>query len=481
MGGYLHVIGLGPAGLDSMTLGDYALLQRSNKIFLRTLNHPAAQELLQQGFRLESFDGLYQNDSFELVYAQMVQHLKKALDVYPEVVYAVPGHPMVAEKSVRLLKEELSADYHIVVHSGQSFLDEIFTALGFDPIEGVLVRNYDALQSFDLTGKDWLVVPQLYSRFIAAEVKLDLMKIYPDDAEVYLVKALGTPEARVDKLPLYELDHEEKDHLTTLVVPPQPRITSWARLEEVVAALRAPDGCPWDKEQTHQSLKPFLIEEAYEVLEAIDKEDMYNLCEELGDLLLQIFLHTQIAAEEKNFTLSDVVKGITDKMIRRHPHVFGSLSLQSSAEVLQTWDEIKKAEKKEAGLRAELFKGASALPALMLAADTQKRAGKYGFDWSDLAGPLDKVQEEWGELQAALAKGVGVEEEFGDLLFSLVNVSRFLQLDPEETLRKAVVKFQVRFEKMLQLAAQKGLNLNILNLDDMDILWNEVKSGEKKD
>ncbi len=481
MGGCLHIVGLGPAGLDGMTLGDYKILQNSHKIFLRTFRHPAAQELLQQGLALESFDELYQkNESFETVYTEIVSYLERALQGEREVVYAVPGNPMVAEKTVLMLKKELSSSYRVIIHSGQSFLDQIFSVLGFDPIEGMTVRNYDALLEADLTGKDWLIVPQVYNRLIASDVKLDLMRYYPDDAEVYLVQGLGTENAQVDKLPLYELDHGEKDHLTTLVVPPQPLTASWSRLEDVIRTLRSPEGCPWDREQTHESLKPFLLEETYEVLEAIDQGDMYNLCEELGDLLLQVFLHAQIGSERNEFSILDVVRGITAKMIRRHPHVFGNLSLTNSVEVLQKWEEIKKAEKGEAGERLKRFKTTPGLPALMLAEDTQKKAAKVGFDWPELSGAMAKVNEELKELTDALEKGEGIKEELGDVLFSIVNISRFLKVDPEDALRQTIRKFQYRFEKMEDLAGKNGCILQDLKLDEMDLLWEEAKLLERQ-
>lgn len=481
MGSILHVIGLGPAGLDGITLGDYKLLQRADMIIARTINHPAAQELMAEGFSVQSYDHFYENGSFEQVYEQIVDHLEKMLAELPdgEIVYAVPGNPMVAEKSVQLILEKVKNRYPVIVHSANSFLDEIFSALEFDPIDGFLVRNYDALKSAEMTGREWLVVPQVYNKLIASEVKLDLMAVYPDEMEVFLVSALGTPAAQVDKLFLYELDHSVFDHLSTVVVPPYPDAPSWSKLLEVIARLRAPEGCPWDREQTHESLVPFLIEESYEVIEAIDNQDMYNLCEELGDLLLQVVLHAQIASENHEFEMHQVLQDIIGKMIRRHPHVFSSESAETADEVLKNWEQIKQAEKGEGGGRQKLFNHPKGLPALMLAEKTQKKAAKYGFDWPTMEGPLEKVKEELAELEEAIEKDQRIKEELGDLLFSVVNLSRFLKTDSEEALRQTVSRFQNRFEQIHELALKSGHELNELTLAEMDILWEEVKQIEK--
>lgn len=475
----LHILGLGPAGLEAMTLGTYRLILSADKVFMRTLNHPCAQDLLREGARLESFDEFYdQGESFEEVYEKIVERLEEELGIHSEVIYAVPGHPAVAERSVQLLVDKLTPKFRVLLHPSVSFLDEIFTAVPLDPIQGLLIRNYDALKCSGLTGREWLVIPQVYSSLIASDVKLDLMEVYPDEARVMVVQALGTSEQAVHEVKLYELDHQEFDHLTTVVVPPHPDVISLTKLEEVMATLRSPEGCPWDREQTHETLKPYLIEESYEVLEAIEENNMYNLVEELGDLLLQVVFHAQVANEAGEFEFHDVLRGIIHKLIHRHPHVFGEVHVDNSEEVLRNWEAIKKEEKGEERAQG-WFHFPQALPALMLATKTQKAVAKVGFDWPDWQGPMAKVHEELQELQEAMNSGEGIQEEFGDTLFALVNLARFLKLDSEESLRKAVRKFQSRFEKMAELALEKREKLEDITLEEMDQYWEIAKNNEK--
>lgn len=475
----MHVVGLGPAGLESMTLGDYRTLKNAQHIFFRTINHPCAQELLKEGLQVESFDYLYeQEDSFEKVYEGIVNRLAMECEQHSEVVYAVPGHPTVAERSVVLLVDKLSEEFQVNIHPALSFLDPLFSAIPMDPVEGLLLRNYDALRDSGITGREWLIIPQVYDGLVASEVKLDLMDIYPDEAKVYVVRALGTRDQMVMNCKLYELDHQKFDHLTTVVVPPHSDGISMARLLEVMKTLRSPGGCPWDAEQTHDSLKPCLIEESYEVLEAIEARDMYNLAEELGDLLLQVVFHAQVAQEAAEFQFQDVLKGIIEKMIRRHPHVFGNVQVENSAEVLKNWDQIKKEEKGE-GAPEGLFNIPRGLPALMSAVKTQKKVAKFGFDWPDFEGSLAKVYEELKELEEAMADQEGIQEEFGDVLFALVNLSRFLKLDPEDSLRKTIHKFQERFLEMEKLAGNAGHKLTDLTLEEMDNYWEMAKIREK--
>ncbi|SDG76125.1 nucleoside triphosphate pyrophosphohydrolase [Desulfosporosinus hippei] len=481
MSSCLHVIGLGPAGLEQLTLGNYRRICSANKVFARTDQHPCVQELVAEGVCIESFDKIYaKENTFEEVYEKIIEHLRQELSKSPEVIYTVPGHPMVAEKTVQLIGERLAQEYDVVIHPAMSFVDEIFRVLKFDPIDGVSIINYSALKDFEHTGREWLIVPQVYNKLIASEVKLDLMEVYPDDAGVYVVQALGTTYEHIDRLPLYEMDHGEYDHLTTIVLPPNTEVTSFNRLAKVMKTLCSEGGCAWDREQTHESLKKYLIEESYEVIDAIEKQDMYNLCEELGDLLLQVVFHAQIATEAGTFGLKDVLSEVIQKMIRRHPHVFGEERAETADDVIVTWDKIKLKEKQNKAYKeSDFFSDPKGLPALMLATSTQRRVGKIGFDWSDIEGPWAKVLEELKELENALVDEVGIREEFGDLLFAVVNLSRFLKLDAEEVLRDTIHKFQRRFLKMVELSKENGIDFELLSLEQMDVFWEKAKSQEK--
>ena len=246
-------------------------------------------------------------------------------------------------------------------------------------------------------------------------------------------------------------------------------------LEEIVRILRAPGGCPWDAEQTHASIRRNFLEEAYEVVEAIDEQNPEHLKEELGDVLLQVLFHARMEQEAGRFGLDDVADGICKKLIFRHPHVFGDVAVSGTGEVLTNWEELKRKEKGQATNTDALEAVARSLPALWRAEKVQKKAKKAGFDWPDISGALDKLSEELSELKQAVAQGTNVEEELGDLLFSAVNVSRFLKADPEDALNGATDKFIGRFRKVEAQAAAQGRSMEGMTLEELDKLWECAK------
>lgn len=258
-----------------------------------------------------------------------------------------------------------------------------------------------------------------------------------------------------------------------------PSTSAIEELRNIVARLRAPDGCPWDREQTHASLKNDLIEEAYEVLEAIDTQDDPLLREELGDFLLQVVMHSQIAAEQNRFTFDDVAKGVAEKLVRRHPHVFGDRTVNNTEAVLKQWDQIKREEK--GGTESILDHISAGLPALMRAEKVQKKVARVGFDWPDLQGVLDKVREEIAEIEAAAQSGdhKHLEEEIGDLLFCMANLSRKTKCNAELLLQAATDKFIRRFKKLeVELQAQ-GKGFEGMPLAELDLIWDKVKAAER--
>ena len=258
---------------------------------------------------------------------------------------------------------------------------------------------------------------------------------------------------------------------------------SFAELVAIMAHLRAPDGCPWDREQTHATLKPYLLEEAYEALEAIDAKDDAELCKELGDVLLQVVFHAQIAAEKGRFDIEEVGRVIVDKLIRRHPHVFADVDVDGADQVLQNWEQIKRQERRDQGQQApSLLEGIPAqLPALMRAQRIQTRVARQGFDWDQVAGPLAKVEEEFAELRQAweTRDAAAIEDEFGDLLFALVNTGRFLKVDSEQALRASVDKFERRFRALEEIVQASGREIAELSLAELDEIWDKVKEREK--
>ncbi len=250
-------------------------------------------------------------------------------------------------------------------------------------------------------------------------------------------------------------------------------------LVKIVAILRAPGGCPWDREQTHQSIRQNMLEEAYETCEAIDQRDAAHLKEELGDVLLQVALHAQMEREQGSFTLDDVADGICKKLIFRHPHVFGDVSAQNVDAALNTWDAMKRVEKSQTTYTDTLEAVARSLPALWRAQKVQKKAKKAGFDWPDAQGAVDKLTEETAELKAAMTGSGDVAEELGDLLFACVNVSRFVGVEPEDALTAATDKFIARFALVEQKAQALGRDMADLPLAELDRLWNEAKHDLK--
>ena len=253
-----------------------------------------------------------------------------------------------------------------------------------------------------------------------------------------------------------------------------PKFTPVEQLLRIMARLRAPDGCPWDREQTHASLRQSVIEEAYEVAAAINSGDDANLSEELGDLLLQVVFHSQMASEEGRFAFDDCVRSIVEKLVRRHPHVFGSENAADSAEVLTRWEEIKRAEKGNTATSA-LDGISEGLPGLTRAEKVQKRAAKVGFDWQELPPVIAKIREELAEVEAVIDDPDKVEDELGDLFFAVVNLSRKLKVDGEVALQRATDKFSSRFRGVEKLAAERGLDMQKMTLAGLDALWDEVK------
>ena len=249
-------------------------------------------------------------------------------------------------------------------------------------------------------------------------------------------------------------------------------------LQELIAILRAPGGCPWDAEQTHESIRRNFLEEAYEAVEAIDEKSTEHLKEELGDVLMQVVFHAGIEEDAGRFNLDDVADGVCRKMILRHPHVFGDVSVSGSDEVLKNWDEIKRAEKSQDTVTDSIRSVAKSLPALWRAEKVQKKAAKVGFDWPDVWGAMDKLAEELTEVSDAVNGEGNIEEELGDLLFSIVNVARFVGVDPEVALRKACDKFTNRFAYVESAAASQGKILADMTLDEMEALYQEGKSKE---
>ncbi|MBU7594084.1 nucleoside triphosphate pyrophosphohydrolase [Metabacillus halosaccharovorans] len=484
----ITIVGLGAGDLNQLPYGVYRLLTQSDHLFLRTKEHPVISELGNQ-LHFESFDTIYeQHDDFDQVYTVIVDILlTKANEM--NIIYAVPGHPLVAEKTVQLLLNEgRKKGYTIKIEGGQSFLDSTFQALEIDPVEGFQLVDAFDLRKEMLQLKGHVIITQVYDQMIASEVKLTLMEQLPDHYKIKIVTAAGSSLQELKEIELYELDRETTiNNLTSVYIPPVTDKTilyhQFSSFRHIIAELRGPNGCPWDKEQTHQSLKKYLIEECYELLEAIEKDDIDHIIEELGDVLLQVVLHAQIGEDEGMFSIDDVIRGVAEKMVRRHPHVFGQQSVTDSDEVLANWEEIKKKEKGTREEKSILDAVATSLPALSKAYHLQKKAAKVGFDWPSVEGAWDKVKEELKEFEDEIAVNKDhslIMKEFGDLLFAFVNVGRHYKIEPEEALSSTNVKFYDRFGYIEKMAIEHNRQLQNMSLEEMDLYWDEAKKLDKE-
>jgi len=475
----IDVVGLGPAGPELLTAGTLDLLRGAGQVFLRTTRHPAAVAVT--GAR--SFDHHYESaDTFEDVYRAIVADLVAAALAGGVVVYAVPGSPNVAERTVVLLAADprvVAGEVAVEVHPSVSFLDLAFARLGVDPVARG-VRLVDAERfAVDAAGERGpLLVAQCWSRQVLSDVKLSVEA--PPGVPVVVLHHLGLPDERVQAVAWEDLDRSlEPDHLTSLWVPrlAEPVAAELVALDELVRTLR--ERCPWDRRQTHASLGRHLLEESYEVLESIDAlaavdaaiEDgaagpevdeqeagaVADLEEELGDLLFQVYFHATLAAEEGRFALADVARGVHDKLVSRHPHVFGDVTAETADDVASNWEAQKLAEKG----RTSVTQGIpAALPALALAAKLQRKATAIGMVLPGLADEARRVAEAAAELGLAdvapagtadgVADGAGGArvraEAVGELLFAAVGLARALGVDPETALLSRSGTFRAEVE-----------------------------------
>ncbi|MBI3909722.1 MAG: nucleoside triphosphate pyrophosphohydrolase [Armatimonadetes bacterium] len=483
----ITIVGLGPATLDQLPPAARAVLESATTLLLRTSRHPAADELRAAGIAFESLDAEYERaPSFDALYERLAEVVLER-HASGDVVFAVPGHPLFAEESVRrLLAAARAHGIPARVVPAPSFADAGAAALASAGVE-VDFTQLQMVDSAALAHLWWdatrpALLHQVDDVPTASRVKLVLMEEYPDEHPVFIVRHAGVPaEEEVRSLPLLAVDRPEAgayDHLCTLYVPPlapETRRPQFQDFVDIIARLRGPDGCPWDREQDFQTLKRFVLEEAYEVLEAVDSGDPARLCDELGDLMIQVLMYAQFAREDGRFDIRDVIANTVDKLIRRHPHVFGDVRVGSAAEVLRNWEAIKRRERPE---RESVLDGVpQALPALMLAREVSRRVVKVGFEWPSLADVVAKLQEEVDELRRELPQedAERLRAEIGDLLFTVVNVARWLKVDPEDALRTMVARFSERFREVERLAAQEGRSLQGMTIAELDALWDEAK------
>ncbi len=475
----IHVLGLGPGPSGLITMETMELLRGADMVLARTSRHPCIEDLRTRGISIRSMDHHYEeNNTMEEVYTCIVREVIEEARASGEAYYATPGFPLLAERTVQLL---LNEHVELRIHGAVSFLDAVFAALRLDAVEGMLLLDGDRLLERGygiLDPRVDTLLAQVDSRLKASEVKLALLEVYPPGHDVRVVTAAGTEGERVEEIPLEELDREERfDYLTTIYIPAldEADIFDFQRLLDVVAQLRGPGGCPWDRKQTHESLARHMVEEAHEAVDAINHADWEHLSEELGDLMLQVALHTQLGSEEGTFDIRDTLLLIVEKLLRRHPHVFGEVELHTPEEVIARWEHIKAEER---GKPSALDGLAEGLPALIYAFKMQTRAARVGFDWGHGEEVLPKLGEELGEIEEVLRDGEGdLEDELGDMFFTLVNVCRHYRVDPEIALRRSARKFSQRFRDVEERCREQGLRMDEMTLEELDRLWEASKES----
>ena len=481
---HVTVVGLGPGDDRFITAHTIAAIAATPVRFVRTTRHPSSGLVGPA----TSFDDIYEAaDSFDDVYATIVDRLVAAAAQHDHILYAVPGSPLVLERTVRLLRTDARIDCTVL--PAISFLDLAYERLNIDPVEARLrlIDGHEfAVAAAGETGP--LLVAHTHANWMLSDIKLAVESATGDEP-VVILQRLGTVDEHITHTTWADLDRTvEADHLTCLYVPhlAAPVGAELVRFHQLSRVLR--EQCPWDQEQTHQSLVKYLLEETYEVVDAIQALDPHDpttdehLVEELGDLLYQVEFHATIAEQEGRFTIADVARGVHDKLVRRHPHVFGDVQVDGADQVVRNWDAIKRDEKQ----RTSVFDGVpNSQPSLGYAYAVQRKAAKVGFDWPDIHGAIPKIAEETAEVLQAIEQhdDRATADEIGDLLFAVVNVARHAGVEPEAALRAAAQKFRRRFEAVERLAVQRGIDLQrTAHLPDglatLDALWDQVKSRE---
>ncbi len=481
----LTVVGLGPGGFEYLTQNALEVLKKADMVYVRTLKHPLIADLKDMGIKFSGYDYMYEkSETFDDVYLGICRDLVDKL-VSSDVVYAVPGSPFVAEKTVETLIEmQAGSNWSLETIYGVSFIDAMLTALRRDPVNGLKILNALEIERHIPDANVDNIVIQMYDRMTASRVKMALLKVYTDEQPVKVVRGAGVKgEEEIRDVMLYEIDAEDGlyDHLTSLFIPRVQEVDkqkyAFYDLVAIMDKLRSPDGCPWDRKQTHITLKQYLIEECYEVLNAIDNEDYYELEEELGDVMLQIVFHSCIAEQSGFFEINDVITAVCEKMIRRHPHVFGDIEVNDPETVMENWEKIKQKEKSESLQIESMERIPVALPSLMRAYKIQQKAADVGFDWENIDGAIDKLKEELNEFIDGYSKSDldNMKEEIGDLLFSVVNVCRFLDIQPELALGKTNEKFLRRFRYIEEEITKNGDKISDKSLKEIDKYWEKAK------
>lgn len=461
---------------DALTVMQDSTLRAAKLVFLQTERHPTANAVRAMGIPFETMDDLYESaDNFDALNTAIANRLCGAADC----AYVATGNVQNSQlPAIRATAEVKGVTVWILPHLSAG-------AVAFcDRENAVQISAHDLPQGIDPELN--YTVDEIDSRMTAGEVKLLLGEYVPDEWTVSLASIQADGAYRSREIRLCDLDRQPSYDATTILYIPKSNDEARSRhgfedVMRIVRRLRAPNGCPWDREQTHASLKNALLEECYELIDAIDEADDAHMCEELGDVLLQFALHAAIGEEQCAFTARDACTELVEKLIYRHPHVFGTVRVGGSDDVLKNWDALKMAQRKQETQTEVLKSVPRSFPALLRSRKVQKKAADVGFDWSSAKDAFYKIGEETEELRQAMEQGSNIEEEMGDLLFAVVNVARLLKLEPEFLLMRAADKFIGRFEAMESLALQQGHMLKDLTFAEQDALWEQAKKSRNRE
>ena len=480
----LTIIGLGYGGEGGLTLGALTKLKTGDVVFLRTGECSVAGFLAEMGVRFRTMDDLYGSaEDFDRLNQAIAERVLQKTD--GDVVYAVPGAGNASDSSVAaLMTAAENAGLPVESISGISYADAALAAARLNEAKNCRILSCSDAAQVYLDSRSVNIITEIHSRAAASELKLRLMEILSDEAEIVFLSASDGETLTARRIRLYELDQQERyDHLTGVVTLPIKELTAlehfdFLHLVDLMDLLRAPGGCPWDREQTHDSIKQCLIEEAYESVEAIEDDDPDKLADELGDVLLQVVFHSAIAADRGEFTWRDVTEAVCRKMILRHTHIFGSDKAQTADDVRRNWEKVKNENAHETVAQA-MERTRKGLPSLMGATKVQNKAALVGFDFADAADAFLRIREESDETAAVLRTGdaAALADELGDLLFSVVNVARLSGVQAEIALQKATDKFIRRFRYIEDHVTGSGKRWEDFTPAELDVLWQEAKKA----
>ncbi len=473
----ITVVSIGTGGPDCLTLGAVAALERADARVLRTERHPVAAWLTERGLGFTSLDALYeQSEDFDAFNRAAAAHL---LGMRGDIAYAVGDAAF--DTTVAAL-QALAGDTKIIVLPGVSHADRCLAMIPNKPA-GVRLYATEQFRAARVSPEEPLLLCELHSRECAGDCKLRLMELRSPEQIVSFVMGDEAGALTRREIALCELDRQERyDHLTAVYVPAAPMLArerfDMDDLCAVMRRLRGPDGCPWDKEQTHETLLTNLLEECYEFIDAARQNDTDHMYDELGDVLLQVVFHAEIARQHGEFDILDVTTAICRKMIERHTHIFGSAKCATAADVLDNWEAIKRKQRGITTTAQAMEDVSKGLSPAMRASKVQHKAAKVGFDFASAADALDKVREEADEVAACVESGENLEMELGDLFFSAVNVCRLCGKNPDIALTNSTDKFIRRFRSMENSINSAGKRAKDLTLSEMDVYWEAGKQTE---